>query len=124
MHSALTRATSRRVWFVPRLAVWGAPDWGDVKYLAIEETESVKSILFGSVGIGDCSQPVRFADLVDHRGNRLPTAMENPCVLIRSRSGNAVFLVGDETANGFKIACADGVSDPVTVDLLVVELGD
>jgi len=123
MFSALTRVTARRVWFVPHFGVWGAPDWGDIKYLAIEETESVKSVLFGSVSIGDCTQTVLFEDLIDHRGNPLPATLDNPCVMVRPRTGDRVFVAGDETPSGFKIARTDDGYDPVTVDLLVMELG-
>jgi len=123
MFSALSRITARRIWFVPHFGVWGAPDWGDLKYLVIEETEAMKSVLFGSVSIGDCTQTVLFEDLIDHRGNPLPATINNPCVMIRPRSEAAVFVVGDESPAGFKIARSDDGYDSVTVDLVVMELG-
>ena len=124
MLSTMSRITSRRMWFVPRFSVWGSAQWCGIDYLAIEEVESVKSVLFNSVGIGDSSQSVAYEDLTDFRGNCLPATIKNPRVLIRSKSADAAFVVGDETTEGFKIAASDAASNPVLVDLIVVEMGE
>ncbi len=124
MHSAISKVTSHRIWFVPRLSVWGAPEWSRLDFTLIEEVESVQSVLFDSVGVGDSSQSVAFADLTDIRGNRLPTTINKPRVLLRPTGEDAVFIEGEETSEGFKIARSAGASGPVTVDLLVIELGD
>ena len=123
MISALTRVTSRRVWFVPHFGVWGAPDWSDVDYLAVEEIDSVKSVMFDRVSIGESTQSVKFCDLIDRRGNSLPDSIANPVVVARPRTSDAVFVVGEETSEGFKIARSSASSGPVTVDLMIIELG-
>lgn len=123
MISALTRVTSRRVWFVPHFVVWGAPDWSDLEYLTVEEIDSVKSVLFDSVSIGESTQSVKFCDLIDQRGNNLPASITKPAVMTRARSCDQVFVVGDETSEGFKMARSSEASGPVRVDLMIIELG-
>ena len=124
MHSTLSRVTSRRMWFVPRLSVWGSAEWYAVDYLAIEEIDSTKSILFDKIGIGDSSQSVAFQELTDFRGNRLPSTINNPRVLIRPKDSFAAFVVGDETNQGFKVAASPEASGTVPVDLIIIEMGE
>ncbi|UCG60697.1 MAG: hypothetical protein JSV52_10210 [Candidatus Zixiibacteriota bacterium] len=124
MLSTLSRITSRRVWFVPRFSVWGSPVWNEVDFLAMEEVDSTKSILYGGIGIGESTQTVSFADLVDFRGNNLPPMITNPKVLVRARSSDSVFIVGDETSTEFRIARAPDAVGPVVVDLTVIEMGE
>ncbi|UCE25535.1 MAG: hypothetical protein JSU74_05670 [Candidatus Zixiibacteriota bacterium] len=124
MLTALSKVTSHRIWFVPRLSVWGAPEWSRLDLTMIEEVDSVQSVLFNSVGVGDSSQSVVFADLTDIRGNRLPNIIANPRVMMRPIGEEAVFIEGEETGEGFKIARSAGASGPVTVDLLIIELGE
>ena len=124
MLSTISSITSRRTWFVPRFSVWGSAQWCGIEYLAIEEADSTKSVLFNSEGIGDSSQSVVYKDLTDFRGNRLPATIKNPRVLVRSRSADAAFIVGDESAEGFRIAASATASSPVLVDLIVMEMGE
>ena len=124
MLSSLSRVNARRVWFVPQLNVWGAADWAEIEYLAIETVNSVKSILFGSASLGEEYQTVKYADLEDFRGNNLPAVLKNPRVVVRPRSEYSAFIVGDETSDGFRVARQMAAAGPVTVDLLVVEMGD
>ena len=124
MLSTISRVTSRRIWFVPKLSVWGTPEWGEINLLMVEEIESVKSILFHGVNVGDNSQSVLYRDLIDHRGNRLPETINNARVLVRSKSDDNVFVVGEESDSGFKIARSPEATGPVSVDLIIIELGD
>lgn len=124
MQSALARVNTRRVWFVPQFSVWGAADWGEIQYLVIENVESIKTVLFGTARLGEDYQSVKFEELTDFRGNALPASLKNPRVLIRPRSNSTAFIVGDESSKGFCIARQTDSANSVTVDLLVVELGD
>ncbi len=124
MLSALSQVNTRRMWFVPRLSVWGTSGWGEIDYLVIEQVDETDSILFGTVGMGDSSQLVMFEELMDFRGNALPATIKNPRVLVRPKGEQTAFIVGDELTSGFKIARQVDAGGPVTVDLLVVELGD
>ena len=124
MNAGLTKLKSRRMWVVPGFVVWGLSGLGEVEYLNIEQVDSTKSVSFGSAGIGDTAQPVSFATLTDVRGNLLPATIMRPLVISRSQNQSQVFVVGKETDSGFKIARDPAASGPVTVDLIVTELGE
>jgi len=114
---------SRRAWFVPNYQVWGQAGLGGMQYLAYEQLP-VASVLYGQTDIGDSAQSVRFDSLTDHRGNQLPATIDNPRVMIRPRQPEAVFLVGTESSDRFKIARDGSGNEAVTVDLLIIEMGD
>jgi hypothetical protein len=124
MSTGIDRVTARRIWFVPDFVVWGLPSLGEHDFLAIEQVEGTRSVYYGSATISQNEQFASFDQLVDHRGNHLPASLSAARVIPRSKSRAAVFVVGQEASDGFKIA-RDPVSDsPVTADLLIVELGD
>lgn len=124
MSTGIEHVTSRRLWFVPDVVVWGTPGLGEVHYLTVEDIDSTVSVLYGHSGIEPAEQQVSFQQLVDHRGNQLPDTISSPVVIPRSRSQHAVFVTGCESNEHFKIASAPGAPGPVTVDLLIMELGD
>jgi hypothetical protein len=124
MLSALSKLTCHRIWFVPQFTVWGIADWSQLELLMLEEVDSVKTILFNTIAVGDNSQSVLFSDLIDFRGNCLPGAIRNPRVLMRRTGEHSAFVVGGETSQGFKIARSADAAGPVRVDLMIVELGD
>lgn len=123
MIAGLEKVKSRRVWFVPNFVVWGLPVWAEIEFLAVEKVASDKAVFYGSLDIGDTSQQAAFSDLTDHRGNQLPSTISSPRVFVRLRSQEVVFVVGEESDTTFKIARDPDASGPVTVDLLVVEMG-
>jgi len=112
------------MWFVPDFVVWGVPSLGEHDYLAIEKVGSTRSILYGAATVSQNEQEVSFDQLVDHRGNSLPHSINAARVVPRSKNSEAVFIVGQESANGFKIARDPASDSPITADLLIVELGD
>ncbi|MEW6411652.1 MAG: hypothetical protein AB1483_04160 [Candidatus Zixiibacteriota bacterium] len=124
MLTALVNVTGRRVWFVPDVSVWGTSGWSEIEFLTVESVDSVKSVFFGSVDVGDSAQSVAFEQLTDFRGNHLPASLTNPRVFVRPRSELSAYVVGSEISSGFKIARDQSAGGPVTVDLLVVEMGD
>ncbi|UCD63040.1 MAG: hypothetical protein JSW34_09805 [Candidatus Zixiibacteriota bacterium] len=124
MLSALSHIKAHRVWFVPKFNVWGTPGSEDIDYLVVETVDSVNGVLFGRAALGDDSQPVKFEDLTDFRGNTLPSTILNPRVLVRQKSDYTAHIVGDEFPTGFHIARQADATGPVTVDLLIVEMGD
>jgi hypothetical protein len=111
------------MWFVPQFSAWGLSEWSEVEFLVAEEVESTTSILYGTIDIGDAVQQVTFEDLTDHRGNHLPVTIDSPRVIVRPRSVETAFVVGDESDQGFKIARDPDAAGPVTVDLLIIEMG-
>jgi len=112
------------MWLVPDFVVWGLPGLGEIEYLDVENIDGTKSVSFGSAGIGDTSQSVTFANLTDVRGNSLPAFLNRSLVTVRSHDQSQVFVVGTETDSGFKIARDADSLGPVTVDLIITELGD
>ncbi len=112
------------MWLVPNFVVWGLVGLGGVEYLSIEQVDSTKSVSFGSSGIGDTAQTVNFSNLTDVRGNALPATIKRPLVTARSQSESPVFVMGSETNSGFKIARDVSAVGPVTVDLIITELGE
>ena len=122
MIAGLSDILSHRIWFVPDVVVWGVSGFGEVAFLSLEQVGSDKTVLFGSFNVGDGSQVISFADLVDYRGNTLPATINTPRILIRSHSPDAVFIVGTESDSSFKIARDSESSEPVTVDLFILEM--
>lgn len=123
MIAGLERVKSHRVWFVPNLLVWGLPSWGGLELLILEQVDSELTIGYNSIGIGDTEQAVHFEDLTDHRGNSLPHSLSAPRVIVRSRTAASAFVVATESDTSFKIARDPDADGPVTVDLMVVEMG-
>ncbi len=124
MISGLERAQSHRIWFVPEFSVWGLAGWSEIEFIVTEQVQSITSVLFGSIDIGDVSQQVMFAGLTDHRGNTLPGSLSAPRVIVRPRSIDRAFVVGNESSEGFKIARDPDAAGPVLTDLLIIEMGD
>ena len=124
MNNGLNNLKSRRMWVVPDFVVWGLSGLGQIDYLAVEEVDSAKSVSFGSVGIGDTAQSVSFSNMTDVRGNQLPASINRALVTARPRNESPVFVIGTETSSGFKIARDPNAPGPVTVDLIITELGE
>ena len=61
--NSLPLVTSRRVWFVQDLAVWGLPSLGEHDYLLLENSTSGSSVFYGSAVLSEASQEVIFSDL-------------------------------------------------------------
>jgi len=123
MIAGLERVKSHRIWFVPNLLVWGLPSWGELKLLIVEQVGSELTIGYISVGIGDTEQELHFEDLIDHRGNSLLVSLSAPRVIVRSRTAASAFVVATESDASFKIARDPDADGPVTVDLMIVEMG-
>lgn len=123
MISGLEKVKSKRSWFVESISVWGLAQEGQIDFAVVENTNSTLTLLFANQSIGSSLQTINFSDLTDHRGNQLPATMDSPRILIRPRSETAVFIVGQESDQSFKIARDSDASGPVTVDLMVIEMG-
>lgn len=124
MITGISSLTARRVWFVPNFIAWGTSGGGEAELLVVELAGGERGIFFQSLPIGDAAQEVLFADLVDHRGNSLPDTLASPRVLTRSRSEEPVFVIGPESPVSFQIARGSNSPQPVTTDLLIIEMGD
>lgn len=124
MSSGLDRITARRIWFVPEFKVWGVPGWADLDMLLIEYSGGTLPVYFQAITLEETAQDVSFSDLIDFRGNQLPAEIKNPRVIVRPRSDTTCYVVGEEGNTRFKVAhSSDGITS-VTVDLLIIEMGD
>jgi hypothetical protein len=123
MLSGLDRAQARRMWFVPEFEIWGLAEWGTADFLVVEQIGAESTIGYGSHSLGGDAQAVVFEDLIDHRGNHLPSTIDAARVIIRPRSTETAFVVGSESATGFKLARDPDAAGPVAADLLILELG-
>ena len=123
MNSGLERVLSHRMWFVPEYEVWGLAEWGSADFLVSEEVGSDVTIGYGSQTLGGDAQSVAFGDLSDHRGNQLPDALDAARVIVCPRGTETAFIVGGESSLGFKIARDPDAVGPVTVDLMIIEMG-
>ncbi len=124
MNAGLDKLNSRRMWVIPNMVIWGLAGLGEIEYLNIEQVDATKIVSFGSVGIADTAQSVTFATLLDVRGNLLPATIKKPLVITRSHNESQVYVIGSETNTGFKIARDPSAKGPVTVDLIITEMGE
>ena len=124
MLNVFRSVNSRRIWFVPDVTVWGMPNLGDVQFLVEELIDGTTSVLFGSAAVVPGEQEIDFDQLIDHRGNYLPASIKTPRVLPRGRDKHAVFIVGQESNERFRIARDPDAPGTVTTDLLIMEMGD
>lgn len=116
-------ATARRMWFVPRMSVWGRANTNDIDFVAAETIGDTTSVYYGSSSAGQPVQEVLFSELTDHRGNQLPASLDAPVVLPRTRGEAPAYIVGRETSDRFRIAASEAGDLPVETDLMVIELG-
>ncbi len=121
--SGYALVNTKRSWYIPNLNIYGTVVWGEFEYIVTENINSVISVLFNSLSIGDNSQLISYKDLIDHKGNNLPETLVNPKVIVKQKNEESAFIVGDESSNGFKIVRSGSSSNPVPVDLYIIEMG-
>ncbi len=122
--SQIAEILSRRCWLVPEFSVWGLLGFGETDLLVVEKVGTASTVFFGSVDVGGVEQEVSFNSLIDHRGNHLPATIATPVVIPKPKGPVAPFIVGRESAAGFRIARTGESAHAVQTDLLVVEIGD
>jgi hypothetical protein len=124
MINGYERLTSRRAWFVPDISVWGLAGIGEVYYLVAEQIGAGSSVLFGRADVGQADQELVYAQLSDHRGNQLPATIDAPRVIPRNREPYGVFVIGEESGEGVRVARPASAPGPVKTDLLILEMGE
>lgn len=121
--NSLAYIRGRRIWLAPDFVVWGAPSSLTLSLATVESVNGESRITYNPVTIGGLEQTVLFAELIDHRGNPLPSTIKEPKALIMPKSAERVFLVGREFSAGFKVARESGGAGTTVVDLIIMELG-
>ncbi len=122
-NSSLNYLRGRRIWFVPEYVVWGVPASAEIPLVTVETVNGTQRIFYSAAQVGGSDQSVLYTELTDHRGNSLPANIKEPKALPMSKSAENIFIVGREYETGFKIARDSASAGPVTVDLLIMELG-
>jgi len=111
------------LWVVRNFQIYGTADEARFLYLGVENVASTNRIMFGTAGIGGTVQDIRYSNLIDFRGNNLPTTIDSPKVLIRFRSAYSAYLIGEESDSGFRMARDINSPGPISVDLFIYEMG-
>jgi hypothetical protein len=113
----------RRVWYIREYSVWGTADEAALSYIGVESVDSTGRIMFGLSAIGGSVQNVNFSELIDFKGNAIPSNINSPRVIIRPRSPFHIHIVGEESNAGFRIARDPSAPGPLTADIFIMELG-
>lgn len=126
MNQTLSYVLGRRMWWVSGVSVWGDLAAFEPEFIVSEATPSGYRILHASYSFGGETQTLRYADLVDIKGNRLPDTLKRPRVIPVNKSASAAIIQGEEQSDSFKVArIGAGASQGATpIDLLIIEMGD
>ncbi|MCK4858499.1 MAG: hypothetical protein KAT58_11055 [candidate division Zixibacteria bacterium] len=123
MNPTLSYLLGRRMWLVSGINVWGTiPDF-DAAMVLTETEGAAKRIVFGSFALGGATQQIKYANLVDARGNQLPEMLTNPKVLVLAKNDINVIVSGAETAGSFALAKTDYSDRNGVCDLIIMEMG-
>ena len=121
MNTTFDYLTSNRKWLIRDFTVWGNSASYDASLVATEDAATDRVVFMREL-IGGQPQIVEFADLVDHRGNKLPNTLVNAEILIIPKGEISAFVVGQVGSNSFRLAKL-GISSPdATVDLIIMEM--
>jgi len=113
---------SNRKWLIRDFRVWGDNGAVDADML-VSETDSPSSrVVYMREFAGGLTQIVNFADLIDHRGNNLPTSIANAAVIPIPKNPVSSFVCGVIAPGSFRIAKDRSESDEAVADLLIMEL--
>jgi len=123
MSSALTRLTGRRAWYIPSIAVSGDYSAAIIHLLVSETDDGAGRVVFYSFPLGGDVQDVRFDSLIDHRKNRLPSAISQPVVIPIPRNAVPVAVVGRPSDSSVRLARTVASGEDGIVDLWIIETG-
>lgn len=123
MNFTLSQLLGRRMWLVSGVVVWGDMMNFEPEMILTETDGAVKRILHGRFTISGSTQVINFADLADHRGNKLPAGIANPVVLPILRGDTSVIVQGSVTSDSFRLAQIGRSNKAVITDLLILEMG-
>lgn len=122
MNMTLDYLTGNRKWLVRDFTVWGNTGTIDGAILFTESDSPSARVSFIYELSGGNPQVVEFTDLVDHRGNRLPSGIANAEILIIPKNEVGSFIVGNVGPSSFRVAKAPAAPSDAQVDLLIMEM--
>jgi hypothetical protein len=122
MNVTLDYLKSNRKWLIRDYCVWGDDDAFEADMLMTELAASTLRVVFMHQYSGGNGQVVNFADLLDHRGNQLPSTINNAEVIIIPKNAVATFVRGLIGPTSFRIARSSQGPAEAIVDLLIMEM--
>ncbi len=122
MNITLDYLTGNRKWLIRDYTVWGDAGSLDGDLMLTEYKSGENRVVFMHEYSGGNSQIVDFADLLDHRGNQLPTTINKPLVIIIPKNQIGAFILGAVGPTSFRIARKKEEPSNSLVDLLILEM--
>jgi len=122
MNVTLDYLKSNRKWLVRDFQVWGDDGAVEADILATENDISGSKVVYLREFSGGLAQVVHFDDLTDHRGNPLPSTLDNPEVILIPKNGIISFVQGIVGPSAFRIARERLEPAYGLVDLLILEM--
>ncbi len=122
MNVTLDYLKSNRKWLIRDYRVWGDDGAFEADMFMTETTPSTSRVVFLHQFVGGNGQVVNFADLLDHRGNQLPSTISNAEVVIIPKNAVAAFVPGSVGQTSFRIAKSNRQPADAVVDLLIMEM--
>ena len=122
MNTTFDYLTGNRKWLVRDFSIWGDIGAIDGAILFTESDSPSARVSFVYELSGGSPQVVEFADLVDHRGNCLPSSIANAEILIIPKNEIGSFIVGSVGPSSFRVAREPAAPSDAQVDLLIMEM--
>ena len=123
MNMTLAYLRGRRAWLIEGLKVWGTASEAEFYLTALETIGSDNRICLWHVTLGGYRQEVKFDDLEDKRGNKLPSVIINPAVVVIPRESDGAYIKAVTEKTGFVIVKSNDNATTVSVDLMIFETG-
>lgn len=123
MNLTLTYLLARKMWLVQGVVVWGEMANFEPEFVLTESDGVTKHILHGQYLLGGSVQSINFADLTDHRGNKLPLIVRNACIVALPHGSVGVVVQNEPSHQSFRVSRMVPSTQAVTIDLLIIEMG-
>ena len=122
MNVTLDYLISNRKWLIRDYHIWGYAGNFEADMFMTETDSPVSRVVFLQEFVGGAGQIVEFADLLDHRGNRLPSSINNAEIILIPKNAISAFVLGTAGPASFRVARAPQQAADAIVDLLIMEM--
>ncbi len=122
MNGTIDYLRSNRKWLVRDYRIWGNDGAFGADMFMTEQGTSNNRVIYSHQYSGGKPQVVNYADLLDHRGNKLPSNIQNPEVVIIQKNPVTGFIIGSVGSSSFRIAKSYREPADSIVDLLIMEM--
>ncbi len=122
MNSTIDYLKSNRKWLVRDYTVWGDNGTFEADMVLTEFNSGNNRVVFNHEFTGAGAQLVNFADLVDHRGNQLPSSINNAEIILISKGPIPSFILGSVGLKSFRVSKDSSQPSDAVVDFLIMEM--